>query len=190
MTSAFETRTAALLQQDMFRWRCLQLARQLNLPDWYLGAGFLRNAIWDHLHQLPMTPLNDIDLVYFDATELSCQREQQAEAWLQQQLPGYRFEVRNQARMHLLHGHAPYQNCADGISRWVEIPTCVGVHLGANDRLSFTCAFGLAANWSLQVAMNPHHPRPAIFTERIKQKNWLQLWPQLQISWPAPTASS
>ncbi len=66
-------------------------------------------------------------LVYFDAIDLSTTREQQAEAWLQQQLPGYRFEVRNQARMHLLHGHAPYQNCADGISRWVEIPTCVGV---------------------------------------------------------------
>ncbi len=186
----FTSRTTRLLQQDALRWRCLQLARQLNLPDWYLGAGFLRNAIWDQLHQLPMTALNDIDLVYFDASDINIAREQQAEAWLQQQLPGYRFEVRNQARMHLLHGHAPYQDCADGISRWVEIPTCVGVRLQSNDQLSFTTAFGLAANWSLQVAMNPHYPRPAVFTERVRQKNWQQLWPQLQICWPTPTTAS
>ncbi len=32
--------------------------------------------------------------------------------------------------------------------------------------------------------MNPHHPRPAVFTERVRQKNWQQLWPQLQICWP------
>jgi hypothetical protein len=68
----YKAATAKLLKQDEFRLRCLQAAWSLHLPDWYLGAGFLRNAIWDHLHQHSQaTPLNDIDLVYFDAKDLS-----------------------------------------------------------------------------------------------------------------------
>ena len=60
-------KTTSLLLNDTFRMNCLRAAREIALPDWYLGAGFLRNAIWDHLHQKhEMTPLNDVDLVYFD----------------------------------------------------------------------------------------------------------------------------
>ncbi|WP_394223745.1 nucleotidyltransferase family protein [Alteromonas gracilis] len=46
--------------------RCLQALRDLDLPQGYIGAGFVRNAIWDELHnRATTTPLNDIDVVYF-----------------------------------------------------------------------------------------------------------------------------
>ncbi len=180
----WQTKTAVLLQADPWRLDCLRAVRALQLPDWYLAAGFLRNAIWDAVHQLPQTPLNDIDLVFFDPLDLSLDRETQLEQHLAAQFPGQCFEVRNQARMHLKHGHPPYQHCGDGIRRWVEQPTCVGVRLLADDRLEFYAPFGLALNWSLQVTINPDFPRPEVFAERVAAKRWLELWPQLQINHP------
>ena len=30
----------------------LNEANKLNLPDWVIGAGFLRNKVWDYLHDI------------------------------------------------------------------------------------------------------------------------------------------
>lgn len=208
----WQQQTAQLLRADPLRLACLQAARALQLPDWYLAAGFLRNAIWDAAHRpeqvteqargqilgkapgqaLRMTPLNDIDLVFYqpfdcnDAQQYAAAlaQERQLAAQLQRQLPTQCFEVRNQARMHLKHGHAPYQHCTDGIRRWVELPTCVGVRLTATDQFEFTAPYGLALNWSLEVQMNADFPQPALYRQRIQSKGWQQLWPALQVHWP------
>ncbi|MDZ7868406.1 MAG: nucleotidyltransferase family protein [Rheinheimera sp.] len=178
----WQLKTAALLQADPWRMACLNAVRALQLPDWYLAAGFLRNAIWDAAHECAQTPLNDIDLVFFDPLDVSLDRETRLEQQLHALFPGQRFEVRNQARMHLKHGHPPYQYCGDGIRRWVEKPTCVGVRLLENDQLVFFAPFGLALNWSLQLEINPDFPRPDVFAGRVSSKGWLQLWPQLQLN--------
>ena len=177
--------TAQLLLQDEFRLRCLKAACSLQLPDWYLGAGFLRNAIWDHLHKHQIaTPLNDIDLVYFDAEDVSESTEQRYAAALSALVPEVCWEVKNQARMHLRHQHAPYQRCSDGIQYWVEVPTCVAVRLEPDGQLQFYTTFGLAENWSLDIKINPLNPRPALFQQRIQEKGWLQRWPKLRVVGP------
>jgi len=62
-----QAQTEALLRADDQRMDCLRAARELALPDWALGAGFIRNLIWDHLHRKSVpTALNDIDLIYLD----------------------------------------------------------------------------------------------------------------------------
>ena len=178
----FHALTTDLLLHDTFRMNCLRAARQLRLEDYYLAAGFLRNAIWDHLHGLSkMTPLNDIDLVYFDSADKSTETELQLTFQLNRLLPEAGWEVRNQARMHELHGHAPYQNTVEGVAQWVEIATCVGVRLEQDDSFSFCAPYGLEHNWNLTLQVNPFNPRPQLFAKRIQQKNWLKLWPQLQL---------
>lgn len=172
--------TNLLIKGDEFRMNCLTVARTLALPNWYLAAGFLRNAIWDHLHSKPeITPLNDIDLVYFDTEDLSHDTELRYQNHLNSALPHINWEVRNQARMHLNHGHSPYQSTEHAIAHWVEVPTCVGVHLGVDDQLTFCAPFGLEENWSLNVALNPQFPQPDVFTQRVHKKNWLTIWPKL-----------
>ncbi|WP_232568808.1 nucleotidyltransferase family protein [Photobacterium iliopiscarium] len=173
--------TAVVIEADSIRMECLQAVRALNLPDWFIAAGFVRNAIWDHLHHLPMTPLNDVDVVYFDPNDCSLATEAHYAALLQQQLPMINWEVKNQARMHLKHQHSPYKNSADAISRWVEVPTCVGVRLTVENQFIFTAAYGLEHNWSLHVSINPHYPRPAVYQQRIRDKKWQVLWPRLKI---------
>lgn len=173
-------KTADILKNDPFRMKCLEAARKLDLPDWYLGAGFLRNAIWDHLHQKEeMTPLNDVDLVYFDSGNTSQGAEAYAMKKLAECCPGVVWEVKNQARMHERHGHKPYRNTSDGIAQWVEVPTCVGVRLTEDNQFEFTAPFGLEENWSLEVKINPDYPRPESFRQRVTEKQWQKIWPQL-----------
>jgi hypothetical protein len=44
----------------------------LKLPDGYIAAGYIRNRVWDHLHGFTeRTPLNDVDVVYFNPHDLS-----------------------------------------------------------------------------------------------------------------------
>ncbi|MGF1871709.1 nucleotidyltransferase family protein [Photobacterium indicum] len=178
----YQNKTQQLLLSDTLRMECLRAVRCLNLPDCFLGAGFLRNAIWDSLHnKAEMTPLNDIDVVYFDTEDISCKTEQELTAKLKVLVPSMNWEVRNQARMHVKHNDQPYRNTTDAISRWVEIPTCVGVKLDEGEQLVFTAPFGLTHNWVLNVEINPKRPIPDIFYRRIEEKSWLRIWPLLNI---------
>ena len=68
-----------LLRADPWRMAVLEAARELELPDWALGAGFLRNAVWDHLHGYGApTPLADVELSFVDPADLSPEREARA----------------------------------------------------------------------------------------------------------------
>ena len=126
----FQAKTEALLRADPQRMACLQAAAELNLPDWALGAGFIRNLIWDHLHHKAVpTPLNDIDLIYLDKSDPQGLAEAEHEAWLAKRLPGQQWEVRNQARMHTRQLVAPFASSLEALSHWVEVPTCIGVRL-------------------------------------------------------------
>ncbi|GAB6262514.1 hypothetical protein PSSHI_27580 [Photobacterium sp. R1] len=63
-------RLSQWLRQDDLRMSVLAVVESLNLPQAYVGAGFVRNLVWDHLHGYsPPTPLNDVDVVYFDPSE-------------------------------------------------------------------------------------------------------------------------
>jgi len=161
----FQAKTEALLRADPQRMACLQAAAELNLPDWALGAGFIRNLIWDHLHHKAVpTPLNDIDLIYLDKTDPQGLAETAHEAWLAKRLPDQQWEVRNQARMHTRQLVAPFASSLEALSHWVEVPTCIGV---------------------LQVSANPRcRQDKQIFTQRIKEKRWQAIWPDLQVNWP------
>ena len=86
--------------------------------------------------------------------------------------------------MHNKHGHAPYQNSAEAIARWVEVPTCVGVTLTCDGALQVIAPYGLACCFSLQVRINPAYPNEAAYLERVNAKHWQRQWPKLDIALP------
>lgn len=181
-----QARTEVLLRADPLRMACLWAARELALPDWALGAGFVRNLIWDHLHQkAEPTPLNDIDLIYMDPSDPEGVDEREHEAWLRIRLPDQRWEVRNQARMHVRQQVPPFASSLEALSHWVEVPTCIGVRLLANDEFEWLAPHGFGHNWSLQVSANPRcRQESRIFIDRIRDKQWQRIWPDLVVNWP------
>ncbi len=171
----------SILRCDPWRMRCLRAVRSLCLNDAYIAAGFVRNAIWDAQHDYwPPTPLNDVDVVYFDR-DTALSEESRIQSSLVKAVPDASWEVKNQARMHSKHGHAPYTDTKDAIARWIEAPTCVGARLAEDDAIEIVAPFGLASCFSLRVSINPQFPRIDIYQQRLASKQWQKRWPQLSI---------
>jgi len=86
--------TIQLIQSDTWRMECLEAVDALGLPDWYIVAGFLRNAIWDTLHAKPArTPLNDVDVIYSDLGDHGAAAEAQIESVLRARCPTVTWEA-------------------------------------------------------------------------------------------------
>ncbi|HZH10420.1 MAG TPA: nucleotidyltransferase family protein [Microvirga sp.] len=99
----------------------------LHLPDAWIGAGFIRNSVWDalHGHDVDAARPNDVDVIFFDPTETSKDRDEALEGKLKTVAPSIPWQVTNQARMHHRNGEAPYGNTQDAIACWPETATAI-----------------------------------------------------------------
>jgi len=187
-----EARLRQLLEADSWRMAVTRTVRAVRLPDCWIGAGFVRALVWDYLHGFTTsTPLDDVDVIFFDRENLTKQHEQAAEARLNRLWPNpddpVRWQVRNQARMHAGHGDQPYRDCADALRYWLETPTAVAVRLTDGDRIEILAPVGLADLFDLRVAPTPDGGcrRVSAYRERIEAKRWELVWPKLKLISPA-----
>ena len=174
-----EQRLKHLIQADSVRMEILTLVATLELPDCYVAAGFIRNLVWDHLHGYPATPLNDIDVIYFDDTG------KYHEAAISRKLlvlrPDMDWEVTNQAQIHGYNGDKPYKSTADAMSYWPEKETAVGARVTTHGDLDIIAPFGLERLFKGSITHNPLRPA-SLFQQRVATKQWQTLWPRLFIS--------
>ena len=176
-----ESLIANWLQLDPMRMEALRMAESLKLNDWCLAAGFVRNLVWDKVHSNAIsTPLNDIDLIYFDPIRDAVDTDKAIESELRaaSNLP---WSVKNQARMHLRNGDAPYLSTEHAMKHWVELETAIGARISSSGDLELVAPFGVATLFASTVTINPSRRKPADFAHRIESKRWLQLWPGLKV---------
>lgn len=169
------------LKQDDMRMEALRIAESLQLDDWCIAAGFVRNLVWDRLHDHPFpTPLNDIDLIYFSPLIVNQETDEQIENALmaRSSLP---WSVKNQARMHCRNNDAPYTSTRHAMSHWVEIETAIGARLASNGQVELVAPFGTEALFRSTITINPDHPKTTDFKQRIESKRWLERWPNLEV---------
>lgn len=172
-----------LVRDDPWMMHVLRAAEILNLPDWWIGASFLRNKVWDAIEGNPFIVSRDVDLVYFDSSSIQPETDWAYDERMLKNLPFAEWEVRNQARMHYKNGSKPYTSTEDAISRWVETATCVAVRVEA-DVLQFLYLHG--SNDLLDLVARPvaefQSPEMIkIFYDRIQQKKWRERWPHLRV---------
>jgi hypothetical protein len=172
---------AAIIAQDPVGMKQLRRVRALGLPDWCIAAGFVRNRVWDHLHGIaPPTPLADIDVLYFDAADLSKATEQACEARLDALEPAP-WQVRNQARMHLPKGLPPHASTAESMTYWLETVTAVGVRLEPDDSLTVVAPLGTDDLLGLMCRPTAFgRTRRDEYEARIAAKRWRALWPRVR----------
>ena len=170
----------------------LETARMLDLPDHFVVSGAVYQSVLNHLTgRAPGYGLNDYDLAYFDASDLSYEAEDAVirrvrdafeEPWKSQ------VEVRNQARVHLwfeAHFGEPYtalSNTAEALERFVSPTFAVGVRLEFDGGLRVEAPFGLADLFALRLRPNPRHPTAgfARTCAHVRQR-----WPELTVEEPA-----
>lgn len=172
------------LLSDQQRMQILQIAADFcennHLTEWGLAAGFVRNLVWDRLHNYTdATALNDIDLIYFNSANTLEVIDLKFEQELKQRL-NINWSVKNQARMHTRNHDLPYKNIADAISYWPEIETAIAV-LIRHHQIEIIAPFGLTSLFAGHLTLNPKRPKLEIFQQRIQRKKWLTQWPNLQI---------
>jgi len=162
----------------------LRCVRSLGMGSWCVGAGAVRNLVWDSLHGRSSGIASDVDVVYFDA-ESAPERDAELEARLRSLMPGVDWEVTNQAHVHrwfaraLQQEVAPLESLAHGISTWPEFATCVGVYLAEDESIGVVAPHGLEDLFEMRVRHNAARASAAEFERRIQAKRFRERWPRL-----------
>ncbi|MGO4371659.1 nucleotidyltransferase family protein [Paenibacillus sp. 2TAB19] len=169
-----------LTKEDLLR--DLRIVQQMGLPSWYISAGYVRNYVWDHLHGYEQaTPLNDVDIVYYDPNDIEEQTEKRWESNLIESYPHYNWSAKNQARMHLRNLAEPYHSVEDAMKRWPETVTALGIYLNAEDQIEVIAPHGLGDLFDLVIRRSPYFQDKDYFYQRVASKGWLKTWPQLTL---------
>lgn len=176
------TQLIAMLKDDADIMDALRKVRTLNLSDGYIAAGFIRNFVWDWMHGYEKrTPLNDVDVVYYDPADVKEETEKDYDCLLREMDTSLPWSVKNQARMHLVNDDEPYQSVEDALKHWAETPTAVGVRVDDNDDLHIVAPFGLDDLFNLVLREGPFVADKEAFHRRYTEKEWLNLWPKLKL---------
>ena len=178
----------ARLYQNRIIDAILHRATQLQMPNWYLGAGCLAQTVWNGLHGFPAEQhIKDYDLVYFDAADTSYAGE---DAYIRQgavvfaDLPAT-VEIRNQARVHLWYAQhfgyriRPYTSVEDAINSWPTTTTSMGITCEAQGDWKVYTPFGLDDVLSMTVRPNKRQITERIYLSKVQR--WRTLWPKLRI---------
>ncbi|MEC0239637.1 nucleotidyltransferase family protein [Paenibacillus dokdonensis] len=175
-----------LVQEDTWMMDILQTAKTLQLPDWWVCAGFVRSKIWDVLHGFSdRTPLPDVDVVYFDPNCCDEVVEKELEKKLFSINPHVPWSVKNEARMHLINNMPPFTSSVDAIANFPETVTSLGLTLGENNQLILTAPHGIQDVIDMTVRPTPYYlqskDHEEIYEGRVMKKNWSKTWHQVKV---------
>jgi len=173
----------ALIKNDAWMLQVLRVARDLHLPDWMIGAGFVRAKVWDVLHGYETrTPLGDVDVIYFDSSDIRESKENELQNELSGTIQGIAWSVTNQARIHIENQESPYISSEDALAHWPETPTAVAVRLKDDDALELIAPYGIRDLVNMEVKISPKFSRSLdIYRARIAKKRWQEKWPKVKI---------
>jgi hypothetical protein len=179
-------RLVAMVRESPRLMDTLSAVRELKLDSWCIGAGAVRTLVWDTLHGFEApSPLEDIDVVYFDASAVNPKNDTDLERTLSQRMPGICWEVTNQAsvhqwfKAHLGQVVKPIQSLEEGVSTWPEYATCVGVMLCPDDAIGVVAPYGLDDLFDLRVRHNPLRASVEIYRQRMSAKRFKERWPKV-----------
>lgn len=166
--------------------------REDGLPDHLLVAGAIYNLVWNRLTGRPeLTGINDVDVFYFDSSDLSYEAE---DAVIQRL--GQRFahlplpvQIRNQARVHLWFEQkfgspfTPLTSSVAMLDRYASKTHAVAARLEADDTLSLHAPFGLDDIFSMRLTPNPVLANKKAHDAKAARAK--TIWPELTVvPWP------
>ena len=185
---ALHLRLTDLVRASPLLTRALRAAREVDAPDWLIGAGVVRDLVWDRLHgrDAPAPP-KDVDLVFFDPADLSPEREHAVAERLRAVAPDVPWDVKNQAAVHRWYPAKfgfevePLTSSADGVATWPETATAVAVRLLRDDTVEVVAPCGLDDLLGLVHRRNPRRVSVAEYERRLATKRIAERWPRVRI---------
>ncbi len=178
-------RLEAALRQNEWVWEILTRFDEVALPDGWLVAGCIAQTVWNLAFGQPAEfGIKDIDLIYFDAADLSAKAEADHNRRLRDQfrLLPMTLDVKNEARTHFWYERtfgypiAPYSSTAEAIATFPTTATSVGVRQSGGH---FECCapYGLDDLFALIVRANRTQVRQVVYEAKVNR--WRSTWPGL-----------
>lgn len=183
-----ETRLVAMVRSSSSLMAALREVRSLRLNAWCIGAGAVRSLVWDalHGHEQP-SAMEDVDVVYFDDAAADAEQDANLERRLREAMPALRWEVTNQATVHVWFANhlgqvvPPLRSLEEGVATWPEFATCVGVNLDDRESIGVVAPHGLDDLFAMRVRHNPLRASVATYRQRVQSKRFGERWPLLSI---------
>jgi hypothetical protein len=158
-----------------------------DLPEGLLVAGALYNLAWNRLTGRPgLADVTDIDVFYFDASDLSYEAEDVVIRRLDARFARLPLpvQVRNQARVHLWFEQkfgvpfTPLSSAAEMLGRYASKAHAVGARL-VDGEIELIAPFGLDDIFSFRVV--PNYALNNRATHEKKSIRLKSVWPQLTV---------
>jgi hypothetical protein len=170
----------------------LEHLRTMALPDAWLVSGAIYNAVWNHLTGRPaLTGIKDVDLIYFDGSDLSYEAEDRVIKAAEVAFTGLPLpvEVRNQARVHLWFPQkfgisvTPLMHSTEALTRYASRTHAVAMRLEADDTMTIEAPFGLDDMFAFRITPNAAlNNRAAHDAKGARAKS---VWPEITVvPWP------
>ena len=166
---------------------------EIELPNAHLCAGCITQSIWNALTgRAPDHGIEDIDLIYFDAEDLS----EDAEATNARRITDLfadidrPFDVKNEARVHCWYEAkfgkplAPYSSIPDAVASFPTTATSLAVRPLGED-IGIVAPFGLSDLFARIVRPNKLLVTQSVYEAKIER--WRRYWPELiYLPWQEP----
>jgi uncharacterized protein len=179
----------AILRGSDWICRVLAIVAALDLPDCWVGAGAVRDLVWDVRFGDGFDPaaIVDVDVVFFDPDDLTAECEQRIEDGLRAKEPAVKWDVKNQARVHLWFEDRfgcpaePLGSAAEGVATWPERASAVAVRLGPDGEIDVLAPFGLDDLLDGVWRRNPARVTDAEWQARLDRKQPGRRWPAVTV---------
>lgn len=182
----FRKELKEIIYSNEWLMQVLRNVQEVNLPDWFVTAGTIRSIVWDSLHDHNSnTSISDIDVIYYDPENLSSNCEKRVEYDLSLLMSNVKWDVKNQAAVHLwfeeVFGYktTPIKSCEDAIKRWNS--TSIGIRLEKNDKIFILAPYGLTDLFEMKMRRNSLHIPKDLFLRKVKERRIEEKWPKVQI---------
>ena len=167
----------------------LEHAEELDMPNWYLGAGGIVQTVWNVTHGFdPENSIKDYDLVYYDADT----SPEAQDVFIQKGKKLFRdipvpVEIVNEARVYLWYkkqfgyqtDQDQYKSVEEAINAWPTTATATGVRKNADGQFQIYAPFGLNDLFNMIVRANKSKITEKVYQDKVDR--WIKVWPNLKI---------
>jgi uncharacterized protein len=176
-------RLEQIIRSDPDLMALLECLRDAALPQWRIVSGCLYQTVWNVLTDRQRgTGIQDIDIIYFDDTDLSWEAEDAAIKRVTAHGP---LQIRNQARVHLWYEqhfgvpYAPLRSADESLLRYPITVQAVGVRLEDDGRIDLIAPFGVEDLFGMVMRPSPTYPHPATFAAKAARAR--AIWPEVTV---------
>ncbi len=179
----------SILRETPWMADALDALRKTDLPDGWIVAGAIYNLVWNRLtDRPPQSGIKDIDVFYFDSSDLSWEAEDEIikrNEQLFEKLP-FPAEIRNQARVHRWFPKhfgfeiAPIKSSRDSIARFSSVAYCIGARLDEQNEIELDAPHGLADLLEMRIRPNRAYNNNREAHEKKAGRAKLE-WPEVTV---------